>query len=71
MLLIAGGGAPSHFHCWLEGGPFILPLLAIGGWSPFILPLLAGGGGCIVAFICIRLSEFCTYPIGHEGGQIL
>ena len=45
MLLIAGGGAPSHFHCWLEGGPFILPLLAIGGWSPFILPFLAVGGG--------------------------
>ena len=45
MLLIAGGGAPSHLHCWLEGGPFILPLLAIGGWSPFIFPLLAGGGG--------------------------
>ena len=26
---------------------------------------------CIVAFICICLSEFCTYPVGHKGGQIL
>ena len=26
---------------------------------------------CIVACMCIHLSEFCTYLEGHKGGQIL
>ena len=25
----------------------------------------------VVACMCIYLSEFCPYPIGHKGGQLL
>ena len=59
MLLIAGGGDPSHFHCWLEGWGSLYTSIAgyrgveslytsIAGYRggvPFILPLLAVGSG--------------------------